>query len=249
MDLTGKNVLVTGGAKGIGRALVAALAGPDTRVCVLDTDREAVDQLLREYPEVDGEICDIGDPTAVQAAVDAIAVRHRAIHILVNNAALIFNSPLVSFGLGGITSHSVEMWDKVIRTDLSGVFYVTAAVVRNMMQRRTKGVVVSLSSVAAVGNAGQGAYSAAKAGVNALTVAWAKELGPLGIRFVAIAPGFTNTETTVRVLEGKVLENWVKQTPLRRMGTPDDIVQSILFAIQNDFLTGKVIEVDGGLRL
>src|SRR5207249_5316329 len=132
-------------------------------------------------------------------------------------------SPLVSFGAGGVVTHSVDMWEKVIRTDLSAVFYMTAAVVQNMMLKRTKGVVVNISSIAAAGNAGQGAYSAAKAGVNALTVAWAKELGPLKIRCVAIAPGFTATDTTMQAVESPVLNNWVRQTPLRRLGAPEEI--------------------------
>lgn len=249
MDLAGKNILITGGANGIGRTLVERLSNEDVNIGILDLDKDALERVSEVYPHVHCAVCDVGNPETVKNAVDAFAEKHQAIHVLVNNAGVIFNSPLVRFDKDGVVIHSVEMWDKVIQTDLSAVFYMTAHVVQKMAQKRTRGVVVSISSIAAAGNAGQGAYSAAKAGVNALTVAWAKELSPLGIRFVGIAPGFTKTETTIRSLAQNVLSNWAKQTPVRRLGAPEEIVDAIVFAIRNEFMNGKIIEVDGGLRM
>jgi 3-oxoacyl-[acyl-carrier protein] reductase len=118
-----------------------------------------------------------------------------------------------------------------------------------MVAARTRGVVVSLSSVAAVGNAGQAAYSAAKAGVNAMTLAWAKELGLLGIRFVAVAPGFIDTASTRSALSEEAVKDLVKKTPLRRLGKTSEITSAVLFAINNEYLTGKVLEIDGGMTL
>ena len=249
MDIRGKNVLVTGGANGIGLVLVAQLLERGATVGVFDLDREALDRLAAEHPGVYCAVCDVGNPAAVKEEVGRFVSQHQRIHALVNNAGFVYSAPLVRLGPGGIQTHDVELWDKVIRTDLSGVFYVTVHAVENMIATRTRGVVVNLSSIAAAGNAGQGAYSAAKAGINALTVAWSKELAPMKIRFVSVAPGFTKTETTIQALETNVLEQWVKQTPARRMGEPAEIAEAIMFAIANDFINGTVIEVNGGLRL
>ena len=249
MQLDGKNILITGGASGIGRALVERLVTADVNIGVLDLDREGLERLIAAHPRVHCGVCDVGDPTDVKNAVDAFSEKHKAIHVLVNNAGFIFSSPLVRFGQGGAVGHSIEMWDKVIRTDLSSVFYVTREVVQKMIMKRTKGVIINISSVSAAGNIGQSAYSAAKAGVDALTVSWAKELSPLGIRFVGIAPGFTKTETTLRSVAESALGAFVKQTPMRRLGAPEEIVEAIVFAIHNEFVNGKILEIDGGLRI
>lgn len=249
MELAGKNILVTGGARGIGRSLVERLAKEDVKIGVFDLNRAALDQLSASYPNVHCAVCDVSDWQQVRAEVDRFAERFRTIDVVVNNAGLVANSPLIRLGKEGLVKHDVDLWNKVVQVDLNGVFYVTAHVVEKMMAKRTRGVVVNISSIAASGNAGQSAYSAAKAGVNAMTVAWAKELSPMRIRFVAIAPGFINTETTVGAVEPNVLDGWVKATPLKRLGEPAEIVDTILFAIRNDFVNGRVIEVDGGLRL
>jgi 3-oxoacyl-[acyl-carrier protein] reductase len=116
-----------------------------------------------------------------------------------------------------------------------------------MLKRRTKGVVINLSSISANGNAGQSAYSAAKAGVNALTRTWAKELGGVGIRFVSIAPGFLDTPSTQTALSEAILTKLKQQIPLRRLGEVEHIYQAVRFIVENDYLNGTVLEVDGGL--
>lgn len=249
MELAGKSILVTGGAKGIGRSLVERLARESVKLGVFDLDQAALDDLRAALPEVHCVSCDVSDWEQVAREVDRFAAHAGKIDVLVNNAGYIANSPLIRLGREGLVKHDVALWNRIIQVDLNAVFYVTAHVVEKMIVKRTKGVVVNLSSIAAAGNAGQSAYSAAKAGVNAMTVAWAKELGPMRIRFVSVAPGFVNTETTVAAVEKDVLANWVKQTPLRRLGTPVEIAETILFAIRNDYVNGRVLEVDGGLQL
>jgi 3-oxoacyl-[acyl-carrier protein] reductase len=139
------------------------------------------------------------------------------------------------------------MWNKVLAADLSSVFYMTVCVVEKMITTRTRGVVVNISSVSSSGNAGQSAYSAAKAGVNALTAVWAKELGPMGIRVVALAPGFTDTDSTKDAVSEAALRETVKKVPLRRLGKPAEIADGVVSVIRNDFFNGKVFELDGGL--
>jgi 3-oxoacyl-[acyl-carrier protein] reductase len=154
---------------------------------------------------------------------------------------------LVKIGAGGIEKHDIAMWNRVLSTDLSSVFYMTSCVVEKMITTRTKGVIVNISSVSAAGNAGQSAYSAAKAGVNALTATWAKELSVMGIRVVGIAPGFIETESTKEALSDATLQETVKKVPLRRLGKPEEIAQGVVSVIENDYFNGKVYELDGGL--
>jgi 3-oxoacyl-[acyl-carrier protein] reductase len=146
-----------------------------------------------------------------------------------------------------VASHDPEAWNKVLAANLTSVFYMTSCVVEKMISTRTKGVIVNISSVSASGNAGQSAYSAAKAGVNALTAVWAKELSPMGIRVAAVAPGFTETESTKEAVSETMLRETIKRVPLRRLGRPAEIADGVLSVITNDFFNGKILELDGGL--
>jgi len=249
MNLKDKNVIVTGGAHGIGKYLVEKLVKEGAIVGVFDIDIEALNMLKEDNPGIHCRVCDVSDSEQAQESVEEFYNQHKRIDVLVNNAAFIYNSLLVSLAMGGVKKHNIDMWDKVIATDLSSVFYITVNVVEKMLLNRTRGVIVNVSSICASGNAGQSAYSAAKAGVNALTVTWAKELSPLGIRVAGIAPGFTETEMTIQSIGENVLKDWVKKVPLRRLATPSEIADGILFIIKNDFFHGKILELDGGLRI
>ena len=247
MELKDKKVIVTGGARGIGRSLVEQLINEDAIVGIFDIDREQFKEIKETHPNVLCIECDTTNPDQVETSVETFCEQFGKIDILVNNAGILYSAPLVSFTENGLKKHDARMWDKVISTDLNSVFYMTVSVVEKMLLKRTKGVIVNISSVSASGNAGQSAYSAAKAGVNALTATWSKELSPMGIRVVGIAPGYTNTESTQTVMNEKVLNDIVKKVPMRRLGKADEIVKSILHVIENDFFNGKIIEIDGGL--
>ena len=133
--------------------------------------------------------------------------------------------------------------------NLDSVFIVTSAVVQQMVSHRWKGVVVNISSISASGNEGQTAYSAAKAGVDAMTVTWAKELGRWGIRCNAVAPGFIGTESTRQALKQDVVERIRASTPLRRLGEAQEVALAVEALVLNDFMNGVVLRVDGGLRI
>lgn len=247
MDLKEKNVIVTGGVKGIGHVVVGKLLQEGAKVCVIDIDRAGMDRLKEANTEVHCIQCDITDHGQVEACVDKFFEEVGRIDVLVNNAGILYSAPLVSLTSEGIKKHDPHMWGKVISTDLSSVFYMTVNVVEKMILKRTRGVIANISSVSASGNAGQSAYSAAKAGVNALTATWAKELSPLGIRVVAIAPGYTDTESTRHAIHAEALKDVVRKVPLRRLARPEEIAEGILSVIRNDFFNGKVFELDGGL--
>ena len=247
MDVHGKKAIVTGGANGIGRAVVGKLLGRGAAVAVLDMDEGGLHDLESESENVHAVVCDVSDPEQVEASVAQAFEALGQIDILVNNAGILYSAPLVNIMSKGDRKHDIGMWRKVIETDLSSVFYVTVNVVEKMDSNRTKGVIVNVSSVAASGNPGQSAYSAAKAGVEALTATWAKELGAFGIRAVTVAPGFTETDSTLRAFSEAVLKDWIRKTPLRRLGTVDEIADGVLTAIDNDYLTGTTLSINGGL--
>jgi 3-oxoacyl-[acyl-carrier protein] reductase len=249
MKLNEKKVIVTGGASGIGMTLINQLIDEGALVGVFDIDEGALLRLGERYPSLYCKGCDVSRPDSVEMAVDDFFKKFGRIDVLVNNAGIVHSALLVALGPRGIVSHDIGMWDKVISTNLSSVFYVTAQVVQRMVSQRTKGVIVNVSSISAAGNIGQSAYSAAKAGVVALTVTWAKELGALGIRVAGIAPGFTKTDTTIGSMSETILNNWIRDTPLRRMAKPMEIADGIVFILKNDFFNGRVLEIDGGLRI
>jgi 3-oxoacyl-[acyl-carrier protein] reductase len=247
MELKDKKVIVTGGVKGIGRSLVDRLIREDAVVGVFDIDKEGLDKLKSDNQMIYCKTCDVSNYKEAKLCVDEFYKEFKNIDVLVNNAGFIYNSPLLSLIAGGVKKHDVDMWHKVISTDLSSVFYMTLNVAEKMMLNRTHGVIVNVSSICAAGNAGQCAYSAAKAGVNALTATWAKELGIMGIRVAGVAPGYTETQTMKQSMSENVLKEWIRKTPLRRFGKPDEIAEGIVAVIKNDFFNGKVFEVDGGL--
>lgn len=249
MKITEKNIIVTGGAKGIGRTLVEKLVKARAKVGVFDLDRNALNNLKMKFPDIFCLSCDVSNFEQVETAVNRFYHKFNTIDVLVNNAGLIYNSPLISFGKRGIIKHDVKMWDMVIRTNLNSVFYMTSNVVEKMILKRTKGLIINVSSICAAGNIGQTAYSAAKAGVNALTSLWSKELSNFKIRVAGIAPGFIKTDTTMESLSESVINDWIRNTPEKRFGEPSEIVDGILFIIKNDFFNGKILELDGGLKL
>lgn len=248
MLIAGSRVLVTGGGSGIGRYLVERLDAESAEVCVLEVDAARCAELCEAFG---GRIktwqCDVTDPAAVDAALQAIFDSGFEPNVLINNAGIIHSEPLVNMLSRGERVHSRESWRRVMATDLDSVFYVTSRIVDRMLAKRIKGVVISISSISANGNPGQSAYSAAKAGVNALTRTWAKELGGLGLRFAAIAPGFIDTPSTRAALSEAALTRLQQQIPLRRLGELESIYLAVRHVIENDYLTGTVLEVDGGL--
>lgn len=247
MELRGKKVIVTGGVRGLGRSMVESLISKGAVVTVFDIDGQGLAELSASCPGVGCVECDVSSYERVVEATARYHTEFKSADVLVNNAGILYSSPLVRISPSGIEKHDLGMWNKTLMTNLSSVFFMTACIVEKMIYTRTKGVIVNISSVSASGNVGQSAYSAAKAGVNALTATWAKELSAMGIRVVAVAPGFTETESTKEALSEAVLQETIKKVPLRRLGKPQEIAQGVISVIENDFFNGKVFELDGGL--
>ncbi|MEN3297462.1 MAG: 3-oxoacyl-[acyl-carrier protein] reductase [Burkholderiales bacterium] len=243
-------MLVTGGGQGIGRQLVEGFVRDGAVVGVFERDPDLCMNLSTSF---EGCVlvwpCDVSNAEAVDAAVAGAKKDGFEPDVLVNNAGVIHSEPLVNFTARDERVHSRQTWRDVMAADLDSVFFVTSRIVDGMIARRCKGVVISISSIAAAGNPGQSAYSAAKAGVNALTCTWAKELGALGLRFAAIAPGFFDTPSTRAAVSESILARLQQQIPLRKLGNPEAIYLAARQIVENDYLTGTVLEVDGGLTL
>jgi 3-oxoacyl-[acyl-carrier protein] reductase len=143
---------------------------------------------------------------------------------------------------------SLDQWNLVINVDLTGVFLCAREAAAHMIKFGNGGVIVNISSISRIGNAGQTNYSASKAGVEAMAVVWAKELARFGIRAGSVAPGFTHTDL-VASMRPEMRDKLTAPVPLKRLGRPDEIADAVLFIFENDFFTGRCLELDGGLRL
>ena len=232
--LSGKIAVVTGGARGIGRATVERFRAEGAEVVVWDLDAGA-----EENPV---ERVDVADAAAVAVAAAALAERLPGIDILINNAGInLARSPTVA-------EVTAEEWRRVLDVNLSGALHCTQSLLP-LLRRRGGGRIVNFSSILAVaGFPGQTAYAAAKAGLLGLTRVWARELGPAGITVNAVVPGYIDTamNSAAAVEFRKAI---VARTALRRLGTADDVARVCLFLASDDaaFVTGAAIPVDGGL--
>lgn len=245
MLLTGKTAIVTGGSRGIGRAVSLLLAREGANVAIVYAGNTAAAEETKQQVEALGAAaavfqCDVADEQAVADMVKAVKTQFGSVDILVNNA--------------GITRDGLLMrmkeadWQAVLDTNLTGVYHCTKAVSKLMMKQR-QGAVINLSSVVGeTGNAGQANYAAAKAGIIGFTKAVAKELASRNIRVNAVAPGYVETDMTAG-LPDSAKEDMLRSIPLGRPATADDVAQAVLFLAsdQAKYITGQVLNVDGGM--
>jgi len=239
--LSGKVALITGGARGIGRATAQAFAAEGARVIVADVDAEAAEATARALGGgAIGLPIDVADPQSVKSVVATALSRTERIDVLVNNAGITRDASLLKT--------SDEAWDSVIAVNLSGTFYMTREVAAHMVARGSGAIINASSVVGVYGNFGQSNYVATKSGVIGMTRVWARELGRKGVRVNCIAPGFIATDMTAKMPED-VLEGMKKKTPLGRLGAPEDVARAYVFLASDEasFINGQVLGVDGGL--
>ncbi|HVS34484.1 MAG TPA: 3-oxoacyl-[acyl-carrier-protein] reductase [Gemmataceae bacterium] len=247
MRLKDQIALVTGGSRGIGRAVVKAFAAEGAKVAVVYRgSKEAAEQLVQEVAQAGGTAkayqCDVADGAAVKTCVEQVQKDLGPVNVLVNNAGVIADGLFVRM--------EPEDWDKVVKTNLGGVFHFCRELAFPMMQKRS-GRIINISSVAATHvNPGQANYAASKGAVNSFTRALAVELAGRGVTVNAIAPGFIETDMSaaVRNKAGDLIKKFI---PMKRIGTPDDIAKVAVFLASADsgYITGQVLTVDGGLSL
>jgi len=244
--LEGKNALITGGSRGIGKAIAIAFAREGANVAFTDIRRdEIMEETEKELNalgvKAKGYTSDASSFEDSERAVDEVALEFGRIDILINNAGITRDNLLMRM--------TEADWDLVIKVNLKSVFNLTKAVQKYMLKQRF-GSIVNMSSVVGVsGNAGQSNYSASKAGLIGFTKSIAQELGSRNIRCNAIAPGFIETDMTAKLPED-VRKSWAEQIPLRRGGRPEDVAKACVFFASDlsEYVTGQVLNVCGGMN-
>jgi 3-oxoacyl-[acyl-carrier protein] reductase len=252
VDIAGARVLITGGARGLGRVFALDLAAAGARVGACDLDGAGLAELVSEASSRGATVwtreADVSAEASVEALLAAFTAQMGGIDAIVNNAGLNRDGLLIKKSGDDLVKLPLSSWQTVIDVDLTGVFLCAREAAFHMVKQGSGGVIVNISSLSWMGNAGQTNYSAAKAGVVALTRTWGMELPRYGIRTVAIAPGITATEMAEAMPE-EARERLTSAVPLRRMAQPAEVSLAVRFALENDYLNGRVIPVDGGLRL
>jgi len=239
--------LVTGAGRGIGRAIAIALAREGANVVVNDLDPHSAEETANEIKVIGRRSlairADVSNSTEVSKMVERTIETFKRIDILVNNAGIFSSVPLDSM--------TEDEWNKVMNVNLKGVFICSQAAMRFMKKQRS-GKIANLGSLAAkVGGIFAGAdYAASKAGVICLTKSLAKQLAPYGINVNAVAPGVIETEMT-KNWPNDVKENLLRQIPLGRFGTPEEVAEAVLFLVSDSasYITGSTIDVNGGIRM
>jgi len=246
MDLSNKAALVTGSARGIGRAITLKLAEAGANVAVNDiaSAGEALEGVVKEIELLGRQsiavTADVSSPEDVARMVESVASKFGRIDILVNNAGVTRD--------GLVMRMSDEDWNTVLNVDLKSAFLCTRAVLRPMLKQRW-GRIVSIASIVGIhGNAGQANYAAAKAGVIAFTKSVAKEVASRGITVNAVAPGYIDTKMT-QSLDEKQSQELLKRVPIGYAGTPRDVAEAVAFLASEEarYITGQVLGVDGGM--
>jgi len=244
--LEGRVALVTGAARGIGAATALALAEAGARVALVDRDAAGIeataDAIGRAGSDALAIPADVTDAPAIERAVDVVVAEWGRLDVLVNNAGIVRDATL-----GKVSD---EDWTATLDVNLRGTMVGTRAALRPMRAAGAGRILSATSVVARMGNYGQTAYAASKAGIIGLTRTWARELGPLGITANAVAPGFIDTEMAKGV-PAKVLDALLERTAARRMGRPEEVAAVYVFLASDlaSFINGAVVGVDGGLLL
>ena len=250
MSEDGKRVaVVTGGSRGIGRAIIMELAEPKLGVAFNHYDPpedtaadETIQMAQAKGCEIEGVRLDVSDYQAVQEFIKGVVERYGRVDILVNNAGITRDTLL---------SRMKEVdWDAVLAVNLKSVFNCTQAVARYMMKQRYGRIVNIASVVGAMGNAGQANYAASKAGIMGFTKSVARELASRNVTVNAVAPGFIETDMTAKLPE-RARESFLTQIPLGRAGEPEDVARVVKFLVSDDasYITGQVIHLNGGMYM
>ena len=253
MDLNGKVIVITGGAQGLGLATALRLSTKQPHIALIDTNTETLaeaKQLIEDAGATASSwICNVTQEDEVDQTFNQIAAQTGRLDAVVNNAGITRDSLFLKIKEGVVEKRmSLGQWQQVIDVNLTGTFLCGRAAATEMVKAGNGGCIINISSISRHGNMGQTNYTATKAGVAAMAVTWSKELARQGIRCAAIAPGYIGTEM-VLTMKSEALEKITAGIPAQRLGQPDEIAKTVEFILENDYVNGRVIEVDGGLRI
>ena len=253
MQIRGKTILITGAGRGLGAAMAQGLAQRGADLALLDLDdtglKDTRADCLAHGVRAQSYSANVADEAHVAATFDRVVADFGRLDAAIANAGILRDGLLIKVKDGEVVDRlSLAQWQAVIDVNLTGVFLCGREAAARMVKLGLPGCIINISSLSRAGNFGQSNYSAAKAGVAALTVVWAKELARHAIRVNAIAPGFIKTEM-VASMKPEILEKMAAGIPLHRLGEPAEIAHTVAFILENDYVNGRVLEIDGGQRL
>jgi 3-oxoacyl-[acyl-carrier protein] reductase len=245
LNLTGKVALVTGASRGIGAAIAKTLAAQGATVVAAARGSNAdatVAAIVAKAGKAEAASVDVTDSTAVEVVVNGTLARHGRLDILVNNAGIARDQLMMRM--------KRDDWDAVLATNLTSAFSCAQAVLRPMIKQRSGRIIAISSVVGQMGNAGQVNYAASKAGLIGMTKSLAREVASRGITVNVVAPGLIDTDMTRALAQGPSA-NWTSQIPLGRLGTPEDVANTVCFLASDEaaYITGQVVAVNGGMYM
>jgi len=254
LQIKGNHFVITGAAQGLGAAISLALACQGAKLGLLDVNREGLQETAERCETAGADscqlvTCDVADEASVAAAFAELETGNGPVAGLVNNAGILRDAMLVKVKDDEIVERmSLQQWQQVIDINLTGVFLCGREAASSMIRAQQGGVIINISSISRAGNIGQSNYAAAKAGVAALSTTWARELARFNIRSAAIAPGVFETEM-VASLKPEAHARITGAVPLQRTGAVEELAHAVCFIVENDYYSGRILELDGGLRL
>ena len=256
MNLKDKTIVITGGGQGLGRTMAISFAQSGANIALIDLNEELLQETVKLVEENSSEsakvkyyLANVSNEEQVESTFKQINDDFNGIDGLINNAGILRDGMFVKAKDGVVSKKmSLAQFQSVIDVNLIGVFLCGREAAVHMIESGSKGVIVNMSSIARGGNIGQTNYSAAKAGVVAMTITWARELGRHGIRVGAIAPGVIRTAMT-DAMKPEMRDRLEKMKPVGRLGEPEEIAHTAKYIFENEFFTGRVIEIDGGLAM
>ncbi len=253
MKLTDKTIVITGGGQGLGRAMAINLAKEGAKLALIDLNEEQLQETVAMVKEAGSDavyyLANVTNEIEVEETFAKISQDCNGIDGLINNAGILRDGMFVKAKDGEVLKKmSLAQFQSVIDVNLTGVFLCGREAAVHMIESGKKGVIINMSSIARNGNMGQTNYAASKAGVVAMTVTWARELGRHGIRVGAIAPGVIRTAMT-DAMKPEMRDRLEKMKPVGRLGEADEIAHTVKYIFENEFFTGRVIEIDGGLSM
>lgn len=252
MDITGKVIAITGAGRGLGRAIALRLASQGAVLALIDVNRADLEVTEAEVRSRDGRcalfVCNVADEPEVEATFAAMEEQLGALHGLVNCAGILRDGMLIKMKEGKLVEKmSLSQWQAVIDVNLTGTF-LCGREGAALMAKGGQGVIINISSIARAGNIGQSNYAASKAGVASLVVTWGRELARHGIRVMGIAPGVFATDMTA-AMKPEAMARMQQAIPVGALGQGEQLAQTVQFILANDYLSGRIIDLDGGLRL
>ncbi|GAC32574.1 SDR family oxidoreductase [Paraglaciecola polaris] len=253
MQLTGSVIAITGAAQGLGRAMAQEFAQQGASVALIDMQQEPLEQAAKELRNLgikaEYYVVNVTNEAEVEVAFADIAMEFGQLNGLINSAGIMRDGMLLKVKDGKVVSKmSKEQFQSVLDVNVTGTFLCGREAAKQMIESKSEGVIINISSVSRAGNIGQTNYSASKAAVATMTVSWGKELARYGIRTGCIAPGLVETAMAAQ-MRPEMREAFLNTVPMRRLAEVEELAHTAKYIFENDYFTGRTIELDGGTRV